>query len=169
MHLWLLRHGDALRPPGSTDADRPLSPLGRTQARRIGSFLSRAQHHPAVILTSPFKRAVQTATIVSASCGGSRPEPTEALLSGAAQYDLLHLLHSRKEQSLLLVGHEPLMSSFTSMLIAGHASSVVHFSPCTLALITFSGRARPDGATLELLVPPAPLGRSRSPSSEERP
>ena len=129
MHLWLLRHGDALHPPATSDADRPLSPLGRQQARRIGSFLYKQTSRPQRILCSPYRRAQQTATVVSSQCRSLTIETTDALLSGSSVTELMHELNSRKEQHLLLVGHEPLMSTFTSLLVAGHSGSFVRFSP----------------------------------------
>ena len=169
MHLWLLRHGDALHPAGTSDAERPLSPFGRQQARRIGSFLAKRATAPHVILSSPYLRARQTATIISTQCRSIAVTETTALLSGASHTELLRELNSRKEQHVLLVGHEPLMSAFTSMLVAGHSGSIIHFSPCTLALARYTGRARPDGGTLELVVTPESLMRARSSPSEKRP
>ena len=169
MHLWLLRHGDALHRVGKSDTERPLSPLGRKQARRIGSFLAKQAAMPHSILCSPLLRAQQTAQIVSSQCNGSALETTDALLSGASHTELLRDLHSRSDQHLLLVGHEPLMSAFTSMLAAGHPGSFIRFSPCTLALVTYTGRARPNGGTLELILSPESLMRNRPSPSEKRP
>ena len=169
MHLWILRHGDALRPTGTSDAERALSPLGRQQARRIGTFLARQTPLPDTVMTSPFRRAVQTATTVAGQCAHLPVESTDALISGASLEGLYHFLASRKERSLLLVGHEPLMSTFASSLSAGHAGSFMHFSPCTLGLIQYTGRARPNGGTLDLLISPASIMRAKGTSSEKRP
>jgi len=167
MHLWLLRHGDALHPPGISDAERPLSPLGRQQARRVGSFISRHSSRPQSILSSPLRRARQTAGAVRTACGLGAIDTTLALLSGASVGEVLHELQSRKEDTLLLVGHEPLISTLTSSLASGHAGSFIRFTPCTLALLHYSGRPRPDCATLDLVVPPASLMRGPSSTPEK--
>ncbi len=167
MYLWLLRHGEALSPAGMPDAERPLSPVGRQQARRVGTFVARGPR-PLAILTSPLKRAVQTSTIVASHSGSAAPETTDALLSGADHHDLIRLLNSRKEECLMVVGHEPLVSAFTALLISGHATSVLRFSPCTLALVQYSAKARANGGVLQILVPPDRLGRAVPSSTGKR-
>src|SRR5437868_1064741 len=69
LELYLLRHADAGDPAAwkGDDAERPLSPKGRKQARRTGRWVAALGRHPDRILTSPKVRALETATIVAAS------------------------------------------------------------------------------------------------------
>jgi probable phosphoglycerate mutase len=80
--LWLLRHGQSqgnvIRAAADADADTeeldiplrdmdvPLSDLGRRQAEAFGRWLRTAsvERRPTVVLTSPYRRAVDTAEIM---------------------------------------------------------------------------------------------------------
>ena len=65
--LLLLRHGKSDWSAGVSDADRPLAKRGRKAARAIGEFLSRAGAVPDVVVSSPARRAVETAELVAAA------------------------------------------------------------------------------------------------------
>jgi len=69
--LYLMRHGHAPSPSEAgvaTEALRPLSEKGRSDARRIAAELVKRGARPALILHSPLARAVQTAQ--AAACNG---------------------------------------------------------------------------------------------------
>jgi broad specificity phosphatase PhoE len=55
------------------DMDVPLSALGEDQARALGSWLRSLDRPPEVILSSPYRRAVDTATIAMAASGTACP------------------------------------------------------------------------------------------------
>lgn len=80
--LWIVRHGEsagnvartvALRANAThigidvRDVDVPLSPLGEEQARSVGHWFGRlpAEERPEVVVTSPYRRARQTAQLIS--------------------------------------------------------------------------------------------------------
>ena len=84
-HLWVARHGesagnvarDRALTSGSKvieltgrDMDVPLSELGRHQSEALGRWFGALPHdqRPEVILSSPYLRAVDTATIVKQHC-----------------------------------------------------------------------------------------------------
>jgi probable phosphoglycerate mutase len=84
--LWIVRHGesagnvarDRAEAAGMTslaiegrDVDVPLSPLGRRQALALGRWFGRmpAGERPSVVLSSPYIRAVETATLISEAAG----------------------------------------------------------------------------------------------------
>jgi broad specificity phosphatase PhoE len=64
-------NGSDLIALNNRDADTPLSDLGKAQARALGSWLCRlpAASRPDTILSSPFVRAHQTASIIAAALG----------------------------------------------------------------------------------------------------
>ena len=86
--LWVVRHGesagniarDAAREAGlptiditTRDVDTPLSPLGERQADALGAWFAAmpAERRPEVVLSSPYRRALQTAQRVVAAADGS--------------------------------------------------------------------------------------------------
>ena len=128
MNLYLMRHGiAAARDDAAADAERPLTRKGTKRTRRIAKGMRRLGLSFDVVLTSPLARARQTADIVAATLGAEAlveempalsPENTvEQLLSGLNSY--------RERGDLLLVGHEPLLSSTVSHLLGGKATRAV--------------------------------------------
>ena len=106
MTLYLLRHAEA-EDHAATDSARQLTPHGLAQARAVGAFCQR--HHLAadLILTSPYRRAVQTAELFAAPFGQT-PQPAPFLASGMHPADALDELSAYDRfDSLLLVGHQP--------------------------------------------------------------
>ena len=98
--IWLLRHGDAA--DGSPDAERPLTAKGERQADDAGRALAALGVAVEACLTSPKRRALETARRASAALG---IEPTtEDRLSGGP-FDAGQL--TAGYEHALLVGHDP--------------------------------------------------------------
>jgi phosphohistidine phosphatase len=124
MQIYLLRHGIAEDArPGASDADRSLTPEGREKLRRV---LKRAGIAPSLILSSPYKRAVETAEIAAEVLGyAGKVVRVEALVPGGSPYAVWDELRARKEETVvLLAGHEPLMSSLAAFLLDSPALQV---------------------------------------------
>jgi phosphohistidine phosphatase len=124
MDLFILRHGEAEpRAAGIVDVDRALTSHGREEIKRIAAWARSAGHSFDLIATSPLKRAEETAEIVAASPGEKKKEKVEVWPSLAPDGDRDALVGEISRQSgiesLLLVGHEPLLSTFISRVIAG--------------------------------------------------
>jgi phosphohistidine phosphatase len=119
LQLYLLRHADAGDPmawPGD-DAERPLSPKGRRQARRLGSMLADIGWKPDVILTSPKLRAADTARLVGRAVD-VKPEQEDRLASSFDVNDVGSMLAAHPEaKRVVLVGHDPDFSAAASSLI----------------------------------------------------
>lgn len=118
MELYLLRHADAGDPDRWTgdDAERPLSAKGRRQAARLAGHLQALDWRPDAILTSPKRRAAETAEIV-ASALGTAARIDGRLGSGFGEGELAEILASRLVAGrLLLVGHDPDFSDLASSL-----------------------------------------------------
>ncbi len=107
----LLRHGDAEPDSGSGDAERPLTDRGRDQAAAAGRALAELGLIPEVCLTSPKKRALQTAVLACEGLGLT-PVIEEALAGPDHRAEIL----ASGWASVLLVGHEPMMSAQTARL-----------------------------------------------------
>ncbi len=99
--LWLLRHGDAA--PGSPDAERPLTDKGRTQSKAAGKALKVLRVELSACLTSPKRRAVETARL---ACEPFGIEPQlEPRLAGG-RFDAEELAAGLGDE-VLLAGHDP--------------------------------------------------------------
>lgn len=117
--LMLMRHGKADSGSGQPDHERPLADRGATQAQLVGEYLSSQNVHPARILVSDALRTTQTWEAVAAAMPALDGTATfhEDLYSGGAG-EVLALLREVEDADgvVMVVGHEPTMSSLASLL-----------------------------------------------------
>lgn len=120
MQVYLLRHGVAEDGgPGTSDADRALTQDGRRKLRQVLKAAADAGVQPALILTSPLKRAVQTAEMARKALGYKNEIlRTKALIPSSSVEQVWEEIRvHRDEQSLLLVGHNPLFDHLAAYLL----------------------------------------------------
>jgi phosphohistidine phosphatase len=139
--IWLLRHGDAER--GSPDAERPLTDKGRRQAQVAGAALKELGVAIDACLTSPKKRAADTAAL---ACEPLGIEPQEDPKLAGGRFDPLELAAGNGEE-VLLVGHEPDFSNAVRELTGGDVD------------MKKGGLAAIDSGELRVLMRPAELKR----------
>jgi phosphohistidine phosphatase len=111
--LWLLRHADAA--DGGPDEARPLTDAGERQAQAAGQALRRLGINLDTCLSSPKRRAMQTAELACAPLGvavaaapelAGGPFDPEALVAGLGD--------------TMLVGHDPAISLCLHDLTGAH-------------------------------------------------
>jgi phosphohistidine phosphatase len=112
MKVVLVRHAEAA--PGDPDESRALTPEGHEQARRLGEQLRTDGVRPDAVLTSPLRRARETA----AELGFGEPEPLAELGPGATADDVKAAVAGRGE-TVVVVGHQPDCSLITAALRGG--------------------------------------------------
>jgi len=119
MRIYLMRHALAEEADEQVpDELRALTTKGRKRARRVAKFLSDHSEHPDRIFSSPQVRAVQTAEIVQGELG--LQEPVVILPALAPDGDpaaVIAALAKTPLPSVLLVGHEPLLSKLAAGLL----------------------------------------------------
>jgi phosphohistidine phosphatase len=120
MQIYLLRHGIADDgKPGRPDSERALTEEGRARLRRVLKRARTADVSPALILSSPYRRALETAEIAvdvfrfPGDVVRSRAFVPEASPQQAWEELRLH----SAEDSALVCSHEPLLSSLTAFLL----------------------------------------------------
>lgn len=129
--IYILRHGIATRrgSDGSfDDSKRKLTAEGREKMQKIARGLKRLAVEVDWIVTSPLVRAVETAQIVAESFETKAPvDFCDGLRPGEAAEKLLSFLAKQPERRrVLLVGHEPDLSSLAARLIgAGPDANLV--------------------------------------------
>jgi len=123
MKLYLMRHGPAEDHADSgLDGDRALSLAGRERVRSVAKMLWTIDEAPSHIASSPLARAVQTAEIVAITCKlsarGGTVDVRRELSPGEAAEAVLIARRAAVEgkKRLLLVGHEPDLSSLAASL-----------------------------------------------------
>ena len=127
MQIYLLRHGIAEDAgPGTPDSARALTHEGRDKLRRVLHRAHEAGVSPSLILSSPYKRALQTAAVAAEVLSYSANIlKTEALVPNASPFDTWSEICSHAgEEAILLASHEPLMSSLAAYLMASPALTI---------------------------------------------
>lgn len=116
MDLILWRHAEAKQADGPVaDGDRELSPRGLRHAQQVAEWL-RGQRLPKVtVLSSPAKRALQTAEVL-----GLPVKVKKQLGVGASIADLLGAADWPDHPgAIILVSHQPALGRLASLLLAG--------------------------------------------------
>jgi phosphohistidine phosphatase len=126
MIVYFLRHasaGDSVADP-KKDEKRPLDKDGIEQCGYIGRALAAMDIQVDVVITSPLKRATQTASLVANELGHEAGLQIEnALRPGTTFAEFTTLLDKyQRHESILLVGHNPNLSEFLGRIIAGGTS-----------------------------------------------
>jgi phosphohistidine phosphatase len=105
------------------DALRPLTPEGEDRFRVAARGLRTIVPAVDLVLASPYARAWRTAEILREEAGWPASKRSELLEAWRSPSDGLDLLHENAT-SIALVGHEPYLSRFVSLLLTGDDSKV---------------------------------------------
>jgi phosphohistidine phosphatase len=121
MKLYLVRHGPAENQSRTgRDFDRTLTIDGRQKVQSMAAELGKRGEVPERIITSPLRRAVETGELIA---GALDLHPSSELSCdlepGSDVSALVARLLGERAQKVMLVGHEPDMSSLASRLLPG--------------------------------------------------
>jgi phosphohistidine phosphatase len=163
MEIYILRHGIAVERGTSghkKDSDRPLTPEGEQKMHQIAEAILAMELKFDVILSSPYKRAEQTATIVA----GELDEEvtfTDLLEPDGNALELIAEINDEKPQRVLLVGHEPYLSQLISVLTTGGSDAAIELKKGGLCKLTTDKLTFGRCATLHWLLTPKLLRELR--------
>lgn len=148
----LVRHAKAERPAGVADIARELSDRGRIDATLVGRHLGANLPIPAAVVTSPARRAHETARIVIEAAGWDVAASIDPRLYHGGVGDLLDVLAEQTSGPVLAFGHQPVWSA----TVAALTNEAVGMPTSAAACI--DGVAAPGRGVLRWLVTPADLG-----------
>ena len=160
MELYILRHAIAVERGTAgfeDDSLRPLTDKGAKKMTRIAQGMLALEFPLDVIYSSPFVRAKRTAEIVAdAFEAREKLEFTTHLAVGGDPRNLVKLVNETHgpDASIMLVGHEPYLSSLISTLIAGTDELSITLKKGGLCKVTASRLHYGRCATLEWLLTP---------------
>lgn len=122
MNLYILRHASAgtRRANPVVDVKRPIDKEGKQQCLLVGGFLNSLNVQFDRVVSSPLKRALQTASLVSNETGyDAKIEVSDALAPDASVQKFRDLIRSlEKYDNVLVVGHNPNLAVFFGSLLA---------------------------------------------------
>lgn len=152
----LVRHAKAVRPAGVADVARDLSDRGRLDAAIIGRHLAANLATPALVVTSPARRAHETARIMIDAAGWNLKPTIDARLYEGGVGDLLAVLAEQTTGPVLAFGHQPVWSATVAALTGTTVGMPTGAAAC------IDGRAAPGGGLLRWVITPADLGGGTS-------
>jgi len=126
MDIFILRHGEAgkkLTTGNNKDSERPLTAAGQKEVAEIASSLKEMDIKFDLIISSPLKRAHQTAAIVAKTLKKeNKMEDWNELKPEGSKQELYRKLSSstqfKQYSSILMVGHEPYLTEMISDIIS---------------------------------------------------
>lgn len=160
MNLYILRHAIAVD-RGTKEYpndDRPLTREGIDKMKKAAACFPALIGEIDAIFTSPLSRARETALIAAKSLRAEKKiTVTETLLPEADEEEICTLLNKEKHTgSVMIVGHEPHLSTVASFLLGGNDSSI-ELKKGALCLIEIGGEVRNGAGTLKWLLQPKQL------------
>lgn len=126
MNLYILRHASAglRRPNPLLDAKRPLDKEGKKNCLQLAHVLNALNIQFDLIVSSPLKRCLQTASLIGTETGYEAQILHSTALAPTASFKdfqgLLREFHDRED--LLVVGHNPNLTSFLGSLLVPASS-----------------------------------------------
>jgi phosphohistidine phosphatase len=122
MIIYFLRHASAGQPMNNPKKDekRALDEVGVEQCGNVGRTLAALDVQVDVILSSPLKRAAQTASLVGNELSyDGKLQLEDALRPNASFADFRKLLDKyAKHDAIMVVGHNPNLSQFLGRCIS---------------------------------------------------
>ncbi len=129
MNLYLLRHGSAgqRKMNATLDYKRPLDKEGKQQCILLGRALNALKVQFDVVISSPLKRALQTAVLVGTETGFEKKiQLSPAMAPDGTWEDFQQLLESVAGlEEVLLVGHNPNLPQYLNRLLSPSATSPI--------------------------------------------
>jgi phosphohistidine phosphatase len=139
MILYLMRHANAgvFRGNPVLDAKRGLVKEGKEQCMLMARVLSALKVQVDVIVSSPLKRALQTAQFVGTELGyDAKVEIAPALALDASFTDFQALLAKYADrEGVLAVGHNPNLFQFLGRLITGNGGAAIRMRKGSIARV----------------------------------
>jgi phosphohistidine phosphatase len=142
MNLYLMRHANAglARENPKLDAKRGLIKDGKEQCMTMARVLSALKVQVDVIVSSPLKRAMQTAQFVGTELGyDAKVEINPALMPDADYGAFLDMLvkYSGRE-GILAVGHNPSLFQFLGKLVTGNGGASIRMRKASIACVNMA-------------------------------
>jgi phosphohistidine phosphatase len=158
MELIIFRHGEAGKSmdAASRDFERALTVTGKKEVEDVAKALGRLKVDVEYIVTSPLKRAKETAVIAADSLDKSHLVEVWDELKPEGETSALfrRLSKLRQDSTVLLVGHEPYLSGMIGELISGTKQVRVVLKKAGVAKVEMTSFVpKPSGELRWLMTP----------------
>lgn len=155
--LFILRHAkSSWKNSDLADFNRPLSSRGLEDATFMGTLIYQNKFQPDVILSSPAKRAKQTAVLVKETAQLEKTIQYEEKIYEASPLTLIEIISrlEYEQESVFLIGHNPGLENLIKFL-TGEALILptAGFAKIALQIDSWSGISA-DCGQLQLFASP---------------
>ncbi|MEN0057538.1 MAG: histidine phosphatase family protein [Bdellovibrio sp.] len=163
MELIMIRHAVAeereeFAKKGLEDYMRPLTLKGRKRLQKVCMRLHDFIKDIDLIVSSPLVRARQSAEIVSQIFYETKVVEVPELVPQSPPPAFLKWLRTqgRHHRRIVMVGHEPHMSSFASYMLSGKSESFIDLKKSGLLILQFEDFAHAEAGRAQLIcsIPP---------------
>jgi len=158
MELFILRHAEAGKSLSTQtrDAERSLTAEGKEELEDVARSLSRLKIKPDHIVSSPLKRARETADgVAKALKQRGKVEIWDELKPEGSKQELYKRLSKLKQESTVLcIGHEPYLTQAINEIMGHQGASKMVLRKCGLARVSIKAfNPKMDGELRWLLTP----------------
>ena len=134
MKIVIMRHGEA-HSRAETDFQRELTPKGIADTKLAGEVLAQQGFQPDELWVSPYVRTQQTANQLQLSLPEC-PRLTQSLLEPENDpRAVAELLEKNRDQNLLIVSHQPLVSALVGLLAEANTRLGPPMSPASMVML----------------------------------
>ncbi|HTZ58825.1 MAG TPA: phosphohistidine phosphatase SixA [Acidobacteriaceae bacterium] len=142
MNLYVLRHASAgvRRASPTVDAKRPLDKEGKEQCLLIARYLNAMKVQFDLIVSSPLKRALQTASLVGTEVAYDSKIQISDVMSPAGTVAGFQALVTSlsSHENVLVVGHNPNLTEFLGSLICAPRPAAIRMRKSSIARVDCS-------------------------------
>ena len=139
MLVYFFRHASAgvSQSDPAKDEKRPLDREGIGQCGYVGRALAVLETHVDVIISSPLKRATQTAALIANELACERKIDLDSALRPGATFAQFRDLLTRyaNQEAIMVVGHNPNLSEFLGRLIGGGSRAGIDLKKAGVARV----------------------------------
>jgi phosphohistidine phosphatase len=159
MKLLVVRHAQAedresFAATGQDDSKRPLTRKGIRRMTEAARGLRLLVPSIDLLVSSPLRRAVETARIIADAYGGLPRIERDELLPGATSKELIDwLAETRGRGTACVVGHEPDLSELLADLLSDPSKAPPKLKKGSASLVRFEGAIAASGGSLQWYRP----------------
>jgi len=158
MDLYIVRHAAAYgRDPDRwpDDSERPLTSEGEEDFRQVASCLARIANPADALLSSPYRRAWQTAEILSELDSWPSPESSPVLEPTLPPEKAALELAAYEGAAVAVVGHRPSLHELAAYLLTGSLEGAeISIKKGGVLCLRFDGAVEPGAGELRWLLTP---------------
>jgi len=159
MQLYIMRHGIAIErdhPDCPDEPERFLTPEGIERTRQAARGLLALEVEVSTLLSSPYRRAVETAEIAAEVLELPKRtiRKTDALLPSAHPGEILKELRDLKVESAMCFGHAPQLDEIIAYCLGGSGEPTA-LKKAGVALLEMATLVPPKGQLVWLMTPKA--------------